>query len=81
MGVQQRVKRLVESVVPRSIDFSGSRGIHAEEVAFYLMVFQRLFVFHTCRERVHGDKKAHGSRHNSPPLALFPPGLPALHSV
>ena len=57
MGVQQCVKRLVESVVLAPIDFSGSRGIHAEEIAFYLMVFQRLFVFHTCRERVHGDKR------------------------
>ena len=57
MGIQQRVKRLVVSIVLAPVDFSGSRGIHAEEIAFYLMVFQRLFVFHTCRERVHGDKR------------------------
>ena len=57
MGIQQRVKRLVVSIVLAPVDFSGFRGIHAEEIAFYLTVFQRLFVFHTCRERVHGDKR------------------------
>ena len=38
MGVQQCVKRLVESVVLAPIDFSGSRGIHAEEIAFYRLL-------------------------------------------